>query len=401
MEKNEGLLEEANQYVQHILLDKQPPHLIFHTYEHTEALVEQCEELAEMAGLDGEEREDLLLAAWFHDVGYVEVGEGHEERSAEMAKDFLKKKNYDASRIEKVEKLIKNTANGAEPEGDNEKILHDANWSFLGRKRFFRRGELLRLEQEKLEEKKYSLQEWDRHMLDLQLKTNFYTPWAIDKYGTRKNKNIAKQRDNLTKSKKKTRRRRTGKDFGRGVDTIYRVTLRNHISMSEIADGKANMIISINTLVLSILITAGTAGLSLDTFSLQENINVIAPVFTLMLTALLAIIFAVFSAMPKVSGKELNKRDVVNKKASLLFFGNFLQIQKEEFVDYLNDLKKNQQVLYDDLSRDLYNLGLILKKKYRLLNIAYWVFVGGLILSFLTFVAFSIFYEPSNDFYPY
>jgi len=175
------------------------------------------------------------------------------------------------------------------------------------------------------------------------------------------------------------------------VDTIYRVTLRNHINLSSIADGKANMIISINTLVLSILITAGSAGFSLSKTSIQENLAYIIPVLILMLTSLLAITFAVFSAIPKVSGQDFTEEDVKQHKVSLLYFGNFLKLEKSEFVSYLRDLKEDQEVLYDDLSRDLYNLGLVLRKKYRLLTYAYRTFVGGLVLSFLVFLASLLF----------
>ena len=217
--------------------------------------------------------------------------------------------------------------------------------------------------------------------------TKFLTPEAHEAFASRKNKNIAEQRDKIRKARKTTIQKKTGKDFGRGVDTIYRVTLRNHINLSSIADGKANMIISINTLVLSILITAGSAGFSISPANFEENLEYILPVLLLMVTSLMAITFAVFSAIPKVSGQDFTDEDVKKHNVSLLYFGNFLSLPKEQFVGYLRDLKEDQEVLYDDLSRDLYNLGLVLKKKYRLLTYAYRTFVGGgLVISFLVFV---------------
>jgi len=149
------------------------------------------------------------------------------------------------------------------------------------------------------------------------------------------------------------------------------------------------MIISINTLVLSILITVSTTQLSFSNLSASENVYLLAPIIVLMLTALSTIIFAVFSAMPKASGNTFEEIDVKKHKVSMLFFGNFLQIPKDRFVDHLNSLKENQELLYDDLSRDLYNLGVVLKKKYHLLNISYTLFVGGLVLSLIAlFVSF-------------
>lgn len=396
MENNQDVLKQASEHVQHFLIENQASGYVFHNYEHTEAVVKKAEEIAEKAGLNGEACEDLLLAAWFHDTGFVDGDQGHEERSAELAEEFLAGKQWPENRIKRIQNWIRSTKTEVEPKDTEARILHDADWSFLGRKRFFRRADLLRMEEERLHDKKYSLKEWNQRMLDLQLSTQYKTPWGKDLFGTRKNKNIVKQRKQLVKANKKTIRKRTGKNFGRGIDTLYRITLRNHINLSNIADGKANMIISINTLVLSILITVGTAGMSIEKFSISENLNVIAPVMVLMLTALLAIIFAVFSAMPKVSGVDVNMEKVRNKEVSLLFFGNFLKVEREDFVNYLSSLKTDQSDLYDDLSRDLYNLGQVLKQKYRLLNYSYWAFVGGLVLSFLTFLGFSLFYTPGD-----
>ena len=95
---------------------------------------------------------------------------------------------------------------------------------------------------------------------------------------------------------------------------------------------------------------------------------------------------AVLSAIPKVVTDTFTLEDVKAHKVSILFFGNFLRLSKDEFVEHLRELKRDEEVLYDDLSRDLYNLGAVLQRKYRLLSISYRVFIAGMILSFLAFV---------------
>jgi predicted metal-dependent HD superfamily phosphohydrolase len=379
------LQEEVQQYVYEYLSTHLPSSFVFHDYTHAEEVAEVAEELAEAAELSEQDKATLFLAAWFHDTGYCEGKDEHEVQSVEIFKQFAAHRIDPLINREAVQQLILSTKHNIQPESRLEKLLHDANYAYLGRKRFARRGRLLRLEEEAIQGKKFSLYDWQQHMLELQLETKFYTPEGHTAFAKRKNKNIASQREDIVKARKTTVRKKTGKDFGRGVDTIYRVTLRNHINLSSIADGKANMIISINTLVLSILITAGSAGFSLST-SIQENLGYIIPVLILMLTSLVAITFAVFSAIPKVSGQDFTEEDVKQHKVSLLYFGNFLKLEKREFVGYLRDLKEDQEVLYDDLSRDLYNLGMVLRKKYRLLTYAYRTFVGGLVLSFLVFI---------------
>lgn len=388
MSELNGLLQEADAYVQQQILENLSNGYLFHNYEHTAEVVEVAKKLAEKAGLSEEEKFVLLLAATFHDLGYIDGHKDHEQRSAALAETYLTEKKVDQGTINQVKQLILSTREECSPQNELEKILHDADWSFLGRKRFFRRSELLRMEHEQEYGKKYSIKKWNRFLLDLQLNTPFLTPWALDEYGTRKNKNTVKQKEELIDARKKSVRKKTGKNFGRGIDTLYRITLRNHINLSSIADGKANMIISINTLVLSILITAGTAGLSIESLALGKNLNLIIPIILLMLSSLTAIIFAVLSAIPKVSGApvEYHEGTLDARKVNLLFFGNFLRIGKEDYVAHLRELKKDQELLYDDLARDLYNLGMVLQKKYRLLTIAYRCFIGGLVISVLAFL---------------
>lgn len=380
------LLLEARKYVYDYLAQNLPAEYVYHDYGHAEEVAEMCGTLAKKAGLPEEESVLLQLAAWFHDTGYTGGQEGHEERGAALARQFLEARHTEEKHIRAVEGWIRSTRRENTPATIPEKILHDSNYSFLGRKRFKRRGQLLRLEEEQLSGYQYDLLEWNQKLLDMQMEARYYTIWAQEELSKQRNKNIAGHKEKLVKAKKASIRKKTGKDFGRGVDTIYRITLRNHINLSSIADGKANMIISINTLVLSILITAASAGFSLSKVSIVENLKFIIPVLLLMLTSLVAITFAVFSAIPKVSGQQFTPDDVRQHKVSLLYFGNFLKISKQEFVDYLRGLKEDQAVLYDDLSRDLYNLGLVLQKKYQLLTYAYRVFVGGLALSFIAFL---------------
>lgn len=389
MNTPEDILPAADAYVQAYLQEHLPSSFLFHNYEHAIEVVEVCKKLAKAAALDKKKKDYLLLAAWFQDTGYTKGEENHEANSVNIAQAFLEKQGWTAENIKVVEQLIMSTKKGAALATDLEKILYDANWSFLGRKRFFDRSKLLRLEIEQLQNSRFSAKGWNKFLLDLQLETGYKTPWGQSFYLSRKRKNLSVQAENHRKAKEKTVRNKTGKNFGRGIDTLYRITLRNHLNLSSIADGKANMIISINTLVLSILITAGTALFSMgDQGMIQWNIIIIAPIGILMLSSLAAIVFAILSAMPKVEGARFTMEEVKNHKVSLLFFGNFLQLDRNAYVQFLRNLKKDQELIYDDLSRDLYNLGQILQKKYRLLTIAYRIFMAGLLLSVLVFVLF-------------
>lgn len=377
-------VSEAQAYVRQLFLENQNAALVFHNYKQTEDIVDVCEEIADDTNLSDVGTMRLLIATWFLYTGFLENHDEPFAASAKICRQYLQERNYSAEAIEQITSLIRSAEE--EPETQLQKILHDGRWSFLGRKRFFRLAELWRLEVERLTNAAPNHAEWNERMLDLLTRKKFYTAWALDAYSSRKNKNILEQTDNLKKARKITRREKTGKDYGRGIDTLYRNTLRGHLDLSAIADGKANMIISINTLVLSILITAGSAGISFTQFDVQANLYIILPIIILMSSSLLAIIFAVLSASPKYSGESFTVEDVKQHRVSLLFFNKFLMVSRDTFVSYLRDLKENETLLYDDLAKDVYNLGSVLKRKYRLINIAYRIFVGGLALSFIAFI---------------
>lgn len=339
--------------------------------------------------LPKEERQAALLAACFLHAGLVVSTREGQQASIAALNAFAQDSNgLEAGLLAAAGSLLVGW-----PYSKNDRApllaryLHDAHWAFLGRKRLSRYRELWRLDEERLAGRSFSDLEWEQTLHKQLANTFFLTDEAREAYGARKEKHLAEQRKEIIKARKNTVREETGKDYGRGVDTVYRITLRNHINLSSIADGKANMIISINTLVLSILITAGSASISFSGgVSWRENWGFILPVVLLMLTAIAAITFAVLSAAPKVSGQEFSEEDIERHRVGLLYFGNFLKLPSAEFTSYMRSLKKDEAILYDDLSRDLYSLGQVLMRKYKLLTIAYRVFLIGLVISFAAFL---------------
>ena len=372
---------EAGKYVKALFLQELSPQYVFHNYSHTEHIVEICRDFAQQAGFSKKALQNLLIAAWFSESGFTRSYITPWKESQKIVTGYLEDQEVNEERIQEIVQIIQGAFLDPEPVSTSEQILFDAYWSFLGERKLDRMSNLLRMEKEQLENKRFSVLEWNQYMQNLLLHTKIQTPWGLNNFEDRKNRNVDEINSDLREAEKEDVRKKTGKDFGRGVDTIYRVTLKNHLDFSSIADGKANMIISINTLVLSIIITVGSAGLSMGQAFMEEQRLLLIPIVILMLSSLVAIVFAVLSAIPKVSQNIFAKEDIAAHKVSMLYFGNFLQLSKQEFVEYLRDLKEDQEILYDDLSKDLYSLGQVLQKKYRLLTISYRVFIWGLVLS--------------------
>lgn len=382
--QNNELLDSVSTFIYSLLsrFDGEP---VFHSWSHTKEVADVALKLARQHNLEPGQTEIIALAAWFYYSGYFDSPKDYVLKSVENARKFLGERSYPEERIDQVLSLLKAKAS---PDSEiSAKVLHDAIISYKGRKRFFAKAELLRLERENLFGKSYSDHEWEKIMYKSLLNCTFLTDVARQEFQSRKNRNISKQRKLIHDAYKTTVRKKTGKEFGRGVDTLYRANFNNHIRLSSIADGKANMMISINTIILSVIVTLSGAGFTFSSTFMVQNLRFVLPIFILLVGSLISVVFAILSARPNVTSHEVSMKEVERGESSLLFFGNFIQVPLNEFIDYLGRLKKSQKKLYDSMSIDLYFLGKVLQRKYRLLQWSYTVFMAALILSVISFSA--------------
>jgi hypothetical protein len=383
-----GVIDQAKTYVQHRFNEELDPIYLFHNYAYAEEILDKVTELAELAKVDETTTRQLQLAALFYPLGYTGGHKGWEERSAAALTEYGAEKGIE---VGEAPAWIK-SAPAAAPQSDlPTRLLHDAAWSWLGRKRYDRRSDLLQLERDALNKKTGDPVKFGHHMQDFLLRFNYLTDEGKQEFDKRRRKNVSKQQSSNYKIQQKEVKAKTGKNFGRGIDTMYRTAFRNHINLSRIADDKANMMISINTIILSILIAVSGAGVSFFEDLFFSSPEFLAPIIILLISSLTAVVFAVFSARPKVTEYRIKKTSLLeSKEASLLYFGNFLKIEKSDFIKYLSKMKMDQDSLYDDLARDLYDLGQVLHRKYLLLTISYNTFIGGLALSVIIFLTVYI-----------
>ena len=159
---------------------------------------------------------------------------------------------------------------------------------------------------------------------------------------------------------------------------MYRTTYRTHINLSSIADNKANIMLSINAIVISITLSSLTPRFG-------TNPKLIFPTIFLLAVCLLAVVFATLSTRPKITEGIFTRQDIQNKKSNLLFFGNFYNMELEDFHWGMMEMIKDSDFLYSSMTRDLYFLGVVLAKKYRYLRICYGIFMYGLIVSVIVF----------------
>jgi len=169
------------------------------------------------------------------------------------------------------------------------------------------------------------------------------------------------------------------KGLSRGVESMFRNTARMQINLSSIADNKSNILISVNAIIMSISMTVMVT-------RFDEMPNIIIPTLTFLLFCLVTIVFAILSTRPNISSGTFNKEDIKQNKVNLLFFGNFYNMELDDYEWAIGELMKNDDNLYSTMIKDQFFLGKVLAKKYKLLRIAYNVFMFGIIISVFAFV---------------
>lgn len=401
------LLEEVADYVKEFFLQKIDDEYVFHDLEHTETVVESVKEISEGFDLTEEDQEILQIAAWFHDTGYNEGPLGHEERSSKIMYQFLQPRGYPEEKLEKIRTCILATKVPQQPQTLLEGIICDADLSHLGKKIYWDRCGKIRQELTITRNVIMSEQEWVDFELNFILQHRYHTSLAANLYEKRKQKNIRqlyKQKSRLNPNSVVPIPEKPGKkkkpklsndpnselsaiNLGRGVETMYRTTYRTHTNLSSIADNKANIMLSINAIIISIVVS--TLVTSFDT-----NPKLVIPTIILLTVCLTSVVFATLSTRPKVTEGKFTREDIEQKRSNLLFFGNYYNMELEDFHWGIMEMIKNSDFLYSSMTRDLYYLGKVLSKKYRYLSICYSIFMYGLIGSVIAFaIAFLL---PTN-----
>lgn len=393
----DNLIAEAEKHVTHLFNEKLNSNFVYHNLAHTQLVVEKVKELSDLSNLSDSEKEQLIIAAWFHDTGFTESIDKHEEKSAVIAEAFLKKQNASEGTIKRVKELILATVMDFDPNTLSEKIIRDADCSHIGSKDFNDVSELLRKEWELACNKTMTEAEWLQENITFLTKNHrFHSDIALANWTARKSKNLSqliKVQNKINQDVAKLKHKKAELSFKknkielpeRGIETMFRVTLRNHITLSNIADTKANILLSVNAIIVSLVLSSLVSKLDNPT-----NKYLIIPTVIFVLFTVASIILSILATRPNVTSGKFTKEDVANKKVNLLFFGNFHKMSLKDFEWAMGEMMLDRDYLYSSMKKDLYFLGLVLDKKYKILRLTYSVFMAGIIVSVIAFaIAFK------------
>lgn len=135
--------EELRAEVFHILNTHLPPFLTYHSPEHTAYVLEKAEFISRHENVSGHDLLLIRIAALFHDIGFIEHINNHEERGCEICTEKLIFYHFPYVDIRKVCGMIMATKIPQQPSTLAEKIVADADLEYLGTDDFYRISQTL------------------------------------------------------------------------------------------------------------------------------------------------------------------------------------------------------------------------------------------------------------------
>ncbi|MDQ1090351.1 Pycsar system effector family protein [Siphonobacter sp. SORGH_AS_1065] len=384
-------LSQVEAHVVQTYQDRVVPELVYHTLTHTREVVAAVHTLSQHYQLSTEPYQIVMAAAWFHDLGYLYGSAAeHEQKSAELAADYLNKKGFSDSFIAQVRACILATRMPQKPNTLLEEIICDADLCHLASADYKEKSKLLRQEVELLKGYTLSGADWRTANILFFQNHQYFTHYARSIYQSGKTANLERLLEKQDKKEQtEVPEKKKKKDNPeRGIETMFRTTSSNHLRLSEIADSKANIMISVNSIMVSVVV-------SVLSHRLENHPSLIPPTALFLSTAVLTIIFSVLATRPNVTQGTFSREDIEQQKANLLFFGNFYNMSLKDYEHGISAMMHNSDFLYGSMTRDIYYLGVVLGKKYKLLRIAYNIFMFGFVASILAYLYVFLFIDEA------
>jgi predicted metal-dependent HD superfamily phosphohydrolase len=393
------LLEEVKDFVLDYFHTHQDARLVYHNLDHTQTVVDATMQIANHYQLNDKDFFIVCTGAWFHDTGYFEDTQNHEQKGADIATAFLKEQDVPADVRDSVMQVILATKMPQRPTNLLENILCDGDLFHLGTEDFSAKRKLMHKEVELLYHIKDNKKEWRLKDIAFLESQQYHTDYCALLLSDQKQRNIDKLKSKVKEETEslttingvglnegeKLLGNRDKKRPDKGIETMFRITSSNNQRLSDMADNKAQLLITVNSIILSLIV-------SLVLRRLEDNAFLIVPTFILLMVSLGAIIFSILATRPSIPDGVFSDNDLERKKVNLLFFGNFYKMALSDYSKGMIKVMNDNEFLYGTLINDVYSQGVVLGRKYKLIRIAYNIFMFGLIAAVLAYIISYIAY---------
>jgi hypothetical protein len=357
-------------------------------YSFIKYLVCEAEKIANAEHLQGIDYTNALLISCFRFAGVTNILI-EEETKYKLLHDFAVQVNYPAEALQNVENSIRNNVHNSHPVNAVEIVAWDAITSRFALDDFVAQVSFLKDEINRLNEQPYSEIEILNVFKEKITKNNFITGFAKENYGERKEKNFIRLikriqklqlvENKLQKDSNKIPLNLTGKE----IEDIFKLAFRNYVSLVSVADKKAGLLINVNSIIISVVI-AFVIGRS-DRYPF-----LLIPSFILLGVAFITILLSILASRPQRNRLIQDKK---SKSYQTFFFGSFDLIGddffKADWNSYSDELdsflKGGKEMVYQEMYKETFNVRKVLGKKYSYLSVAYWIFLGGLFISIISY----------------
>lgn len=379
------LVNLVREYVLFLSNQHSDSRLVFHNFHRAARVAALADELGTAGELPAPIVEHARVAAWFYITGYMTEYSQPQTHSRTLAAAFLKKQQLPEARIQAILHCLRSAEDPGLLETPESSLFLDALYGSLYGIDFSEQAPLWRMELELMQHRTFQEGEWPQFLVQRMMEVRYLTAAGKERFEDLLARHLLQKKESLAKAE--ARNAYGGAPF-RGLErkppfsatqTFFRTNYRNHINLSSIADNKANIMISVNAILISVMISIVSYRNLTET-----NPMILMPVIIFLVTGLVSLVFAVLSARPKVT--QLNRRGMPKEelRKNIVFFGNFVQLDLPEYEEALDAVFRDSELLYGNLARDLYYLGKVLDKKYRFLTISYNIFMVGFVATVLT-----------------
>ena len=404
-----AILEEAELFASKIIISKFSNKLVYNNIDFQLRMMKAIDEIGQAEHLTQKELEIVKLAGWFMNLGFIDLDKF---KAADNPKEIftqcrkstipLAEKFLDRHKYPQKDQVIETIMTGRyHPDKETKlgNVLADAATSDYSKpkanariKNLYQQFVLLGVlepNQEKwleaisayLKEHRYKTK-YGQEVLE-PLKNELLLKVQKNKKKIQKTKdNIISKELQITEGElKKLKKSLTsvqGRD-DRGIQTMFRTTSRNHYTLNQMVDRKANIMISINAIILSLII--GRMVGQTEVICIHNS-----PVLLMLLFSLGSILYAVAAIRPVETHGSFTRDDVNNNKGNLLYFGNYHKMSFEEYEWGMLEMINNGDHLYTTMIRDIYYLGKTLDRKFRSIRKSLTLFMIGFALSVILFL---------------
>ncbi len=380
------IITAAEDFVRQIFEKKIPSDIYtYHNWSHTCSVRDEALLLARQEGVTNGDLEMLNLATLFHDVGFSETYSGHEDVGKRLAKEFLTQWNYPEEKLNTILGLIEVTKIDTKPRNKLEALIKDADTSSLGKTYFKIYTNSLRKELNVLQKALISKKDWNLENLRFLEEHEYFSEAGKQRYSEMKAENRRMLKEEIKQSEKKEdkdqkRDKITKRIAGsKSTQTQFRTALRNHINLSSMADNKANIMLSVNALII-------TFAIPLLGKEVASNKALLIPMILLLSVCVISMIFATLATRPIPMKGYSSMESILAKKSNLFFFGNFYKMSFDEYEKGMIATLSDGDIMDSTIMRDLFFLGKTIGNKFSYLRMCYTIFMYGIILSVISVV---------------